>query len=84
MQKVSQNSECKRGGPIFQVWGGEKNFSQNPRGGTKALHTMRIQEKNERNLLLEMIRYDSRTSYSATEDTNLQKDNDNRIYITFL
>ena len=74
---------------IFQVWGGGKRFSQNRRGGTKPLHTIRIQEKNERNLLLEKLFYlytyngystdDSRTSYFAKKYTNLQKDNDNRI-----
>ena len=45
MQKVFQNFEYKRGEPIFQVWVGKKRggpkFFQNPRGGTKALHTMK-------------------------------------------
>ena len=45
-QKGLRNFGYKRGEPIFQIWcggkkgGGEPKFFQNPRGRTKALHTM--------------------------------------------
>ena len=46
-KKFSEISDTKGGEPSFQIWGGgkkggEPKFFQNPRGGTKAKHTMNL------------------------------------------